>query len=144
MIRGLLDSGALPTVERLVQFTGERHRVLANNIANLDTPYFKPRDMNPKEFQAEMARAISERRKRAMPLGGPLDVKDTRHIDFHADSVKSNAGFANDNILFHDNNNRDLEITMKDLAENTLAHNAGVQMLKNQFDMLKTAIRERV
>ncbi|WP_432799450.1 flagellar basal body rod protein FlgB [Poriferisphaera sp. WC338] len=144
MIAGLLDSGAMPTIERLVQFTGERHRVLTNNIANLDTPYFKPRDMNPKEFQAEMRRAIGQRRRQVDPLSGALAVRDTRHIDFRSDGITSKAGPMNENIMFHDNNNRDLEVTMKDLAENTMAHNAGIELLKNEFEMLKMAIRERM
>ncbi len=38
----------------------------------------------------------------------------------------------------------DVERTMQHLAENTMAHNAGIQILKNQFDLLKTAIRGRV
>ena len=50
----------------------------------------------------------------------------------------------NENILFHDQNNRDLERTMQKLAENTLSHNMGIELLKNQFDLLKTAIRERM
>ncbi len=63
---------------------------------------------------------------------------------FHRDRVEVEARPANENIMFHDRNNRDLERTMQDLAENTLTHNAGIELLRNQFEMLKTAIRERV
>ena len=40
MIKGMFDSGALPALERLAQFTEARHRVLTNNIANLSNPYY--------------------------------------------------------------------------------------------------------
>jgi len=33
---------------------------------------------------------------------------------------------------------------MQHLAENTMAHNAGLEMLRNQFELLKTAIRGRM
>jgi flagellar basal body rod protein FlgB len=50
----------------------------------------------------------------------------------------------NEGILFHDENNRDLERTMQHLAENTLAHNTAIELIRNQFQMLQVAIRERI
>ncbi len=144
MIEGLFHHGALPTLERFVQFTGQRHRVLTHNVANMDTPFFRPVDLNPKAFQETLREAIDERRKRPMPLDGPLDLDDTRQLRFSEDGVETRPGFRDQNILFHDRNNRDLERLMQDVAENTLAHNAGVEMLRNQFEMLKMAIRERI
>ena len=46
--------------------------------------------------------------------------------------------------MFHDRNNRDLERIMQNLAENTLTHNAAIEMLRHEFELLRTAIRERV
>jgi flagellar basal-body rod protein FlgB len=144
MIRGLLDSGALPTLERLVQFTGQRHRVLTQNIANLDTPYFQPRDLDPKAFQASLRDAIDRRRSRPNPTAGPLNMRDTRQLSFKKDHMEAQPAFSNQNIMFHDRNNRDLERIMQSLAENTLAHSAGIEMLRNQFSMLEMAIRGRL
>ncbi|QQE11186.1 flagellar basal body rod protein FlgB [Planctomycetota bacterium] len=141
MITGLLDTGALPSLERFVQFTGQRHRVLADNIANLDTPYYKPKDLDTGSFQAELSRAIGERREQMNPLSGELELEETDQLQFGQDGILTKAEATNENIMFHDRNNRDLELIMKDLAENTLAHKTGVELLKNQFDMLKTAIR---
>lgn len=144
MITGLTNSGALPTLERLVQFTGARHRVLTNNIANLSTPYFKPADLSVEDFQASLRSAIDRRRAASEASFSPLRMRDTRQLSFRMDRLEVTPGPANDNIMFHDRNNRDLERTMQDLAENTLAHNAGISLLRNQFEMLKTAIRERL
>ncbi|QDU33162.1 Flagellar basal body rod protein FlgB [Poriferisphaera corsica] len=144
MIAGLLDSGALPTLERFVQFAGERHRVLTNNIANLDTPYFKPRDLSVNSFQAELSKAIGDRREQKNPLRGELNLMETDQIRFGKDRIETKPEAMNEGIMFHDRNNRDLEVTMKDLAENAIAHNAGVELLKNQFEMLKMAIRGQV
>ena len=71
MIEGMFDSGSLPVLERLVQFTGARQTALANDIANVSTPYYKPRDLNVKEFQAELRRAIEQRREQ----GGELRLE---------------------------------------------------------------------
>ena len=65
MIKGIFQSGSMPVTEKLVQFTGARHQVLTNNIANLSTPNFRPRDLDPQAFQAQLGKAVEERRTRA-------------------------------------------------------------------------------
>jgi len=44
--------------------------------------------------------------------------------------MKMRAGKAGENVLFHDENNRDLERTMQHLAENTMAHNVTIEMIR--------------
>jgi flagellar basal-body rod protein FlgB len=143
-IKGMLDGGALPALERFTQFTAQRHKVLANNIANLSTPFFKPADLSVENFQAALGEAVDKRRHQVNPTGGPLRVSNTRQITFGEDGMRAKADPSNENILFHDQNNRDLERTMQSLAENTLSHNMGIELLKNQFALLKTAIRGQV
>jgi len=144
MIKGLLDKGAIPVLERMIQFAAERHRVLAHNIANISTPYFKPKDINTDSFQESLREAVSRRRTHKNPLAGPLQVPGTREVQFKDGLIQVRPSFINENIMFHDRNNRALERIMQDLAENTLAHKSGIEMLRNEFDMLRTAIRERV
>ena len=144
LIAGMFDSGALPVAERLVAFTGRRHQVLTDNIANLSTPYFKPRDVDPKSFQAALSEAVDRRRGTISPTRGPLQLEDTQQLKFTRNGVELRSEAANDNILFHDQNNRDLERTMQNLAENTMANQLGVELVRNQFDMIRLAIRERL
>jgi flagellar basal-body rod protein FlgB len=144
MIQGMFNGGAMSALQRTVQFTTARHKVLTNNIANLSTPYFKPADLDPARFQSTLRDAIKQRRQSLNPTDGPLDLRDTRQMSFTADGIEARPSPSNENILFHDRNNRDLERTMQDLAENTLAHNTSIELLRNQFEMLKLAIRARV
>lgn len=144
LIAGMFDKGALQTLERSVQFSAARHRVLTDNIANLSTPYFKPRDLDPTSFQRTLTDAIDRRRRLPNPVSGELKVRDTRELRFDEHGLRGTPGRSNDNILFHDQNNRDLDRMMQRLAENTMAHNAGVELVRNQFDMLRLAIRERI
>ena len=143
-IKGMLDGGALPVLERFTQFTAKRHKVLAHNIANLSTPFFKPGDLSVDNFQAALGDAVDKRRHQMNPTGGSLRIRNTRQVSFHEDGMRANATPANENIMFHDQNNRNLERTMQNLAENTLSHNMGIELLRNQFELLKTAIRERM
>lgn len=144
MINDLFNNGSMPVLERMVQFTGARHGVIADNIANLSTPYYRPKDLSVEKFQKQLRKAVDTRRATSTPTNGELRVEDSREIRFHADRLETSAEPLDENIMFHDRNNRDLERIMQDLAENTLAHNAGLEMLKNQFDLLRMAIREKL
>jgi flagellar basal-body rod protein FlgB len=144
MIQGMFNYGALPALERLVQFTSARHKVLTNNIANLSTPYFRPGDLDPRSFQSALADAIDQRRQSPAPVEGELNLSDTDQVTFTPGGIVANPQASNDGILYHDQNNRDLERIMQRLAENTLAHNGAIEMIRNQFSLLQTAIRERL
>jgi flagellar basal-body rod protein FlgB len=145
MIKGMFDYGALPVLERMVQFAGARHKVLADNVANISTPYFKPRDLDPASFQATLRYAIDERRESGInPVAGKLEMRNTRQLNFQLGRINIRPEATNSGILFHDQNNRDLERIMQHLAENTLAHNAGIEMIRNELGLLRVAISGRV
>lgn len=144
MMDRITDSGAMPVLERLIQFTAARQQVLADNIANLSTPYFKPRDLSPQAFQAALGQAVDRRRKQPNPVAGPLDIQDTRELAFNKDRLTTNPQALNENILFHDENNRDLDRIMQRLAENTMAHNTAIELLRSELAIIENAISERV
>ena len=129
MIEGLFNSGSMPALERVAKFTQQRHNLLVHNIANLSTPGFRPVDLSVSAFQQQLRDAIDARRRGNSGGMPPLDIEPS---------------LANDGVLYHDRNNRSLEHMMKDLAENTMTHNAAMDLLKNQFRMLETAISQRV
>lgn len=143
MIRGMFDNGSMPVLERMVQFTESRHKLLAHNIANVSNPYFKPVDASPESFQAALADAVDRRRQSPTPGSGPLRLRDTRSVSFEHDRVSLTGRPTNEGVLYHDENNRDVIRLMQDVAENTLAHNAGVELLRSQFALMRTAIRGR-
>lgn len=58
MIRSLLNSTSIPLLERVAAFTERRQEVIAGNIANIDTPDYKMRDLPVADFQAALSQAI--------------------------------------------------------------------------------------
>lgn len=148
MIQGLTNADALPTLERVIQFAGARHRLIAHNIANLTTPRFQAVDAPVDEFQTELNRAIDARRDAFGGHRGELEFRSTRHI--RAGRRSGSGGLevepaANGrNIMFHDRNNRDLERTMQDLAENVAVFRIASELHKHSINQLRTAIAERV
>ncbi|MAJ47857.1 MAG: hypothetical protein CBC35_11425 [Planctomycetes bacterium TMED75] len=145
-INGLTDGGALPAIEALAKFTAARQRLIANNVANLDTPGFTPLDADPVAFQAQMARAIDGRRDQAAgATSGPLVLGSRGPLSAGRDgSMALNPAELRENLLFHDRNDRNLERIMQDVSENLLAFQAATQLLRNRFRMIEMAISERI
>ena len=144
MINGLTNSEAIPVLERLMQFAGQRHRILSNNIANLSTPGFRPADVSVKDFQGQLAQAIDARNRPHHESAGDLPLRSTRQVEVLQTGLKLNPAPIGENILFHDQNDRDVERTMQGLVENFMAFRTAAQLLRSRFDLLNTAIRERM
>ena len=140
----LFQSSALPVLEKLAQFTQHRHKVLVNNIANLSTPHYKPQDLDPRSFQAQLRDAIAQRRASADRTGSPLPLRDSNQVKFRDGQMETTPQTSNRGLLYRDSSSHDLERTMQRLAENTMAHNAVIELIRREFRTLETAIRERV
>src|SRR3954452_8922749 len=54
----LFSASVIPVVEQAVKFGQARHNVLAGNIANIDTPGYRARDLSVEVFQPRLQEAI--------------------------------------------------------------------------------------
>jgi flagellar basal-body rod protein FlgB len=143
LIADLTNAGAMPVLSESLKFAGARQRLLAHNIANLDTPDFRPLDVSVKDFQASLADAV--RRRAQDPAAGPLDFKGTREaVPMPGGGLTLKPRTPSGNVLYHDRNNRDLERLMQDLSENVLAFRVASDLLRRENDLLRTAISQRV
>jgi len=141
-ISGILSGGSLETARQVAIFAEARNAVLADNIANIDTPHYKVRDLPVADFQKMLGRAIRESRR----TGRPLQLQSTRNIEVvrRGGSVEFRPVERLDaNILFHDRGNRSIEQEMSELAKNTLMHRTAIEVLRKQYSTLEAAIREK-
>lgn len=127
----LLNSGATPLVERMVEFTGARAEVLAENVANASTPDYVQKDLSLPAFQQVLQKRREDRDRSAPGRVGFDDVK--------ADLLNPRTG-----VLFHDRNNRSMEQLSTDQASNALRHNMYTEMLRRQYEQFTTVLRDRV
>ena len=130
-IERLLNQGNAPLLERTLEFTAQRHRLIAENVVNVDTPNYVQRDMSLEKFQSMLRRRVEDRRN------GPPGATGFRDIDGELENPERS-------ILFHDGNNRSMEQLMSDQAKNALLHNMVVELLKKQFASLENALKERI
>jgi flagellar basal-body rod protein FlgB len=130
-IERLLNQGNAPVLEQVVKFTAARHRLIGENIVNLSTPNYIQKDLSLDRFNEMLGRRIDQRRDAAPGAIGFSDVG--------AEVEHPKAG-----ILFHDGNNRSVEQLMSDQAKNAMMHNLAIELLRRQFQSLKSALAERV
>lgn len=144
IFESFFNSGGVDVLARMMQFAGRRHELITNNIANLSTPNFRPQDVDPKSFQAEMARAIKERREaHGQARQGRLRLRDTDEVHFGGASMQLKPKAVGRGILFHDRNDRDLERTMQSLVENVMVYRQAAELLQSRFQIMRSVIRER-
>jgi flagellar basal-body rod protein FlgB len=125
----------------MLVFTGARHRALSENIANADTPGYRPLQFDPRGFQAALRRAFENRRpSEPFRLPGTRQLREDTQGRLQVKPQREPA----ENLLFHDGTNGRIERQMSALAENAVAHQLAVELLRSRFDGLMRAIRGRV
>jgi flagellar basal-body rod protein FlgB len=152
MLNSLFDGTTLPVLEQVVQFTQARHGVLAGNIANLDTPGYRTRDLSPQQFQERLQEALAARRQSLpggtaalnrqllgagspSPLPASAAARSWRDLDQVSDSMKS--------VLYHDESDVSLERQIAEISKNQSRHNLALGLMTHQFQLLQAAIAER-
>jgi flagellar basal-body rod protein FlgB len=111
-------------LDRVIRFTESRHKLLANNIANIDTPGYKMKDLSVKQFQSDLQEAI-DRNQLSPEAASPEAAGKTDYSQY---------------LLFHDQNNRSIEKQVSTITENTILHNTAVELLRSQYSLLAKAI----
>jgi len=149
MLSSMFNSSTIPVLEQVVNFTEARHGVLAGNVANLDTPGYKTRDLSPALFEKSLKEAIEVRRQpvvenfdsRSMAIDSATrtqqhEAKQLAAFSKVRDSMRS--------VLRHDGDDVGLEQQVNEITKNQQQHNLAVSIMSSQFRLLKTAITERV
>lgn len=120
---------------RRMAWLNRRQEVLAENVANADTPDYRPRDLKPLDF-AEMARAHAAR----------LDLWTTQagHI---ANVARPTAPFAVQEDARHGSSaggETALEDQLMKVAETGMAYQLVTSLYRKHVDMIKAALGRAV
>ena len=125
---------ALGIHQYAMQLRAERSQVLANNIANSDTPGYKARDF---DFHAMLKARMGQ-------PGGNLEMKttDAAHTSnlIQQDAING-LKFRTPSQPSIDGNTVDLQKERAEFARNTLEYQAAFTFLNSKVKGLKSAIR---
>ena len=145
MLQPLFESSTIPLLEKVAAFGERRQEVLAGNIANIDTPHYKTRDLPVEAFQQALRDAVARRYSPGASAGKPsAGVAHTRFApelfpDHLFQAVQSPAR----NITFQDAGNRSAEQEVMEMAKNAMMQSYAVELLHAQMSLLQSVIREQ-
>lgn len=104
-------------LERFLDVTTQRHKLVVSNMANVDTPGYHTKDL---DFRSELMRAVSAGEENVLPV------------------ARSVSGL----LERPDGNNVSLDREALLLAETQMQFGLGIQLLQHEFHNLMSAINE--
>lgn len=123
-----MDKG-IQLLEEIIKTSAFRHKVLASNIANVDTPGYKAKDV---PFSQEMNQQVM-----GMTKTSPNHIQGTKN-------PKETRGMVPvERTSWEDGNNVALDMELANMTENALLYEAGVRLLSKKLLMYKNAVRGR-
>src|SRR5436305_1245449 len=100
MIPDLFSSTTIPALGEVINFAQARHTVLAGNIANVNTPGYRLRDLSPTEFQQRLKEALAQSQQANQPISPGLSASRP------GDPLRQ-VRASLENIVYHDDTNID-------------------------------------
>ncbi|WNR46639.1 flagellar basal body rod protein FlgB [Paenibacillus roseipurpureus] len=133
----LLDKPSWNLMERSLDASALRQKVIANNIANVDTPKFKRSDVAFEELLQDQMHAgtpsIEGRRTdpRHFVIGNSTHIPNSEVIEDKSTAINNNL------------NNVDMDYEMSLMAKNQLKYNAMIQQMNSEFKKMRTVLGGR-
>ena len=128
-----LFSNTINSLENSLNYSTLKQKVISQNIANVDTPNYKAKDVDFKNvFDKTLNQSIEGYRTNSL------------HYEISSSSTSENklSISQRNNVSYNNNgNNVDIDKEMAELAENQIYYNALVDRLNGKFNDLKTVIR---
>lgn len=146
MPQSLINNSTISLLQKAAVFGERRHEVLAGNIANVSTPDYQMRDLPVADFQQALKDAVeqiktppvAENNNNSSSSQAPPKLEELFPREVF-EAIKS----PNDNLTFHDANNRSIENQTMNLTKNSMMQNFLLELLRFQMTSLQTVISER-
>lgn len=124
-----LFSNSINELERALNYSSMKQKVISNNIANVDTPNYKSKSVS---FKSEFDEALSIAAKRT----------NDRHFEFQSMQNMPFLVEEKQGVTYnHNGNSVDIDKEMADLAKNQIYYNALIEKLNTNFQSLNIVIK---
>ena len=126
-----LFSGTISTLEKALDYSSLKQKVISQNIANADTPNYKAKDAGFKEaFQSALEGSME------------ANKSDFRHYDFKNGLSSAQGVVTKRNASYnHNGNSVDVDKEMAELATNQIYYNAVIERVSGKFSSLQNVLR---
>ena len=117
-------------------YLSEREKVISQNVANSDTPGFRPSDLKPFSFASQLKAATSQAGVQAMTQPGHMQAPNA-----HGNMVGVKPIRAADSETTLDGNGVVLEEEMMKMTDARMNYDAAISFYQKSLGMLRSAIR---
>ncbi|MEL7486321.1 MAG: flagellar basal body rod protein FlgB [Pseudomonadota bacterium] len=124
----LLKSSLLSSLTQRLEFLSQRSAVIAENIANADTPDYAARDVKKPDFSS-LARTAA------------LKVSDPRHLQGARSAAAGEIVRAPDGDAALNGNRVSLETQMVKLSETRMGYQMASTVYRKGLDLMRIAVR---
>ena len=123
---------------KALDYRAIRQDMISSNIANADTPFYKPRDIS---FEAALA---DEKAKILNQNNSKLEIAQTNsaHMPLHDEksSYKAKTFFRDGHMARNDGNSVDLDVETTEMSKNSVMFTALVNALKKDTMIYRSVI----
>jgi flagellar basal-body rod protein FlgB len=132
-------SEAYQILEKSLNAASTQHKMISNNIANVDTPGFKGSEV---VFQSKLQQVLNNREKSYLQL----NVTHPNHIpltpELSITELQPEVMTRTESTARNDGNNVDIDAEMARLAENTVYYTTVAQLLTGKLNTLRSVIND--
>ena len=136
----LFDNTSLPVLGSVMSFSEQRQQVLAHNVANINTPFFRVTDLPVGEFTEALDEAIERRDAQCPHRFNPRSTPNVRFEAGLSVAAREIGGLMN----YYDGADRSIERLQNEMLKNAVWHEAAARLFSHQSQLLETAVRERI
>ena len=124
-----LFGGTISSLEKGLSYATTKNKAIAQNIANVDTPGYKSKNVDFKTILADAQKSTVASYK-----------TDTRHYDFTI-ATQGSGAYSNNFRARANGNGVNMDTEQAKLAENTIYYNALIERVSGKLTTLNTAIK---
>jgi len=135
---GIQVSRAHDLMNQAIDYRSVRQDMIASNIANADTPFYRPRDISFQDHLAQQRREIFSDASATLPMA----TTDGAHMSALPDSTPTQATlfFRDGHGARNDGNSVDIDVETSEMAKNTIMFNALLAAKKKGTNIYKSVI----
>ncbi len=140
MLERIFDSVTTGIINKTMDTAALRNQVIANNIANANTPYFKRSEV---VFEDKLKKAM-----KGSPEPFKLKITDPRHFQIWSDTPSLDEIQPEivqlDKLSYkNDDNNVDIDVEMANKTKNDILYDTMSRCMSDELKMLRLAITGR-
>lgn len=121
-----MDKG-IQKLEEVIRFAALRHKVLASNVANAETPGYRAKDVRfPEEMKNQLV---------------VMTRTDNLHLGNGLSAASGGRVIPVERSPWGDGNNVALDMELAQMTENALLYEAAVRLLSKKLTMYKNAVK---